>query len=490
MQSEFRNVGRHAMIYGIGVVLGKLASFLMLPIYTRYLSPADYGILELLGMTIDVIGMIAGVGLAAGVFKFYAEFSSDREKRQVISTVAIGGLALALVTCAAGIVFAEPLNQLVFRGGGNPQYFRIFFLVYFFQAAGAPALMLLRIQQRSALFVGVNLVKLILTLGLNIYFVVFRHMGLPGVLLTNILVSGSVGLLLSGYTFYQVGVRFSPVMFRRMTRFGTPLVLWSLGSFVLTFSDRYFLNFINDETAVGIYALAYRFSFVLSTLAVMPFDQVWEPRRFEVAKRPDAAVIYRRMFFYLNLSMLAVATAMVVYVQDVLRIMSAPAFHTAYQVVPLILAATVVQQWTAYCNLGLYLRDRTSLYAWSALFGVAAALALNFLLIPRYGIMGAGWATVGAYVVRFGVVYHFSQKQYHIDYPWARVGALGLISLSAWIARALLAPDSIPLSLLVSTLLMLVAAMVAHSHVLNRGEREALHAAVRRALPRRVFRIA
>lgn len=482
MQSEFKTVGRHTLVYGLGVALGSLASFLMLPIYTRYLTTSDYGVLELLGMTIDVIGMIAGVGLAAAVFKFHSAAEGEQEKRTLLSTSTLGSLGLALVTSLLGIAFAGVLNQVVFKGQQNPLYFRAFFLIYFFQAAAAPALILLRIRERSVAFVGVNLAKLLLSLSLNIYFVVVRRMAVEGVLLSSTLVNGLLAVVLVAYTFRTVGVSFSPAAFRQMTRFGAPLVVVSLGSFVLTFSDRYFLNWFTDTGAVGVYALAYRFTFMLSTLTVVPFGQIWEPRRFEVAKRPDAGDVYRRMFLYYSMALVGGATLMTAGIHDVLAIMVAPEFLAAHRVVPLILVATILQQWAAYACVGLYLRSRTNLLAWTSVVSVAVTLLLNALLIPPFGIMGAAGATIGAYVVRFGLTYAFSQAHYPIRYPWGKVAILVVIFFAVYAARTLVAPRSLEASIPFS-LLLAAATVLAYYQVLDSGERAAIRGFIRRARP-------
>jgi O-antigen/teichoic acid export membrane protein len=216
--SEYRTIGKHALIYGSGVVLGKLAGFVMLPVYTRYLTPADYGVLELLSMTIDVIGMIAGVGLGAGVFKYYSQLQDPAERRTLLSTVALAGAGLAGTTALLGILLSGPLAGLVFKGGGNPDYFRAYFLIYFLQSVAAPAWLLMRIQQRSVLFVAVNFVKLVLALALNIYFVVVRRMGMEGVILSNALVAGVAALFLTTYTFRHAGFAFSRATFQLLAR--------------------------------------------------------------------------------------------------------------------------------------------------------------------------------------------------------------------------------------------------------------------------------
>lgn len=482
-------MGKHTLVYGTGVVLGKIASFIMLPVYTHYLTTADYGVLELLGTTIDVIGMIAGVGLAGAVFKFYSEFADPEEKRQVISTTQIGSTILALLTTLAGIAFAGPLTRLVFRGDGNPDYFRIFFLIYFFQAAGGTGLLLLRIQERSVLFVAFNFAKLILSLGFNIWFVVVRKMGLEGVMLSSIIVAALSALVMMAYTFRHVGLRFSFAKMRRMSQFGAPLVAVSVGSFILTFADRYFLNYYRGTGDVGVYSLAYKFTFVLSTLMLVPFQQIWEPRRYEIARGPDAQEIFGRMFFYSNLLLVGGAALMVATIHDVLRILVAPAYVAAYAVVPVILIATILQQWATYCNIGLFLRERTNLLAWASVYAVVCNVVLNVLLIPRWGMMGAAWATVGAYVVRFAFVYAFSQAQYHITYPWLRSAGLVAVFLAAYVVRALVADLPLSNSLPVSAGLVLLVLAVCVA-LLTPDERASLLDLARRLKPARTLRTA
>jgi O-antigen/teichoic acid export membrane protein len=480
--SEIRSVGRHTLVYGLGAAVGKLASFLMLPVYTRYLTPADYGVLELLGTTVDLVGMVAGVGLAAGVFKFHAEQDDPRERRLVMSTAAVATSALAAATCLLGILLSPLLTRMLFGAGQPALYFQLFFLLYLLQSISAVPWMLVRAQGRPVLFVTLQVAKLVGMLSLNIYFVIHLRMGLMGVLAGNLLATGGTALFLAAYLVRHAGLGVSRERLRGMTRFGAPVVLWSLGSFVLAFSDRYFLNHFAGAAEVGVYSLGYRFGFLLSAFAVVPFSQVWEPRRFEIARRPDAGAVYTRMFVYLNLAMACGAAAILLFVDDVLRVMVAPAFVPAARVVPLVLAATVVQQWTGYCNLGLYLKNATGWYAASAVAGVAAALALNFLLIPRYGMMGAAWATLGAYVLRFGIVYALAQARYPIDYAWRRVAAVMALLAGAWAARALLPPVPLAASLAEGAALLGLLMAALYLYALTPGERASLRA----LLPRRL----
>lgn len=471
MSSEIKRLGRHTLVYGAGVVISKLASFLMLPVYTRFLTPADYGTLELLSMTIDVIGTLVGLGLAAGVFKFYEDYDDAPNRNEVISTATISVVGIALVTSLTGLIFAPELTRLILEEQGQPILFRLFFLIYLAQACEAVPLLLIRAQQRSVLFVSFSVVRLVFQLTLNILFVVGFRMGVLGVLYGNLISSGTLAVILLGYLFRQVGLGFSREKFVAMVRFGYPMTFVSLGNFVLVFSDRYFLNYFTGTAAVGIYSLAYKFAFVLSTFAFGPFQLVWAPQRFAIAKRPDAAEIYTRVFLYLNLAMAGMALVISLSVRDLLRVMADPAFYPAHQVVPVVLAAQILMQWTAFSNLGFFLRNRTGQFALASLVGVAAVTALNALLIPRFGVHGAAWATLAAYAIRFLTVYALAHRHYPIHYDWPVVARLYAVAAAALVVRSGLGELPLVSSLVAGSALLILAGAGAYRFVLGVEDR-------------------
>lgn len=482
MTGKKKSLGKQSAIYGAGIVIGKLASFIMLPVYTRFLTPADYGVLELLSMTIDVVGMIAGVGIGAAVFKFYSDAEDAPAKDRVISTAGVSAAVLAALTTALGLLFAPLLTRLVIGEGTDPLYMRIFFLTYLFQSCEHVPMMLLRARQQVVTVVTRNIARLIMNLSLSILFVVHFQMGVLGVLLSGLITSGVMSSVLTVYLLRQVGVGFSMDRFKAMVRFGSPMVLWTLGSFVLVFSDRFFLNHYVGTSEVGLYALAYKFAFMLSALAFSPFDMVWEPHRYEVAKRSDAGEVYARVFLYMNVAVGMGALGISLYVKDFLGIMADPGFHPAYRIVPLLLLAQTFSHWVSYVTLGLFVSSNTRALGPIAFLAVVSTLALNFLLVPRFGIMGATWATVIAYALRFAWTYRSAQRHYPVPYGWGAVVRLYAIFCVAVALRWLVHPAHLPASLAWSTALMLASVALVYLLILGADERSYVRSFFARSL--------
>jgi O-antigen/teichoic acid export membrane protein len=471
MSEQLKQLGKHTFVYTTGIIIGKVAGFVMLPVYTRYLTPADYGVLELLGMTIDVIGMITGVGIVAGVFKFYSEENDRSRKNAVISTAALAVAGLATATSLIGLLLAPWLSKLIFGAAANPLYLRLCFVLYLLQNFEYLPFLLIRAENRSVLFVTINAAKLVSMLSLNILFVVYFRMGIEGVLTSNIIATAAVAMGLTGYLFRRVGIRFSNEKFQQMLRFGISIVVWSLASFVLVFSDRFFLNYYTDTATVGIYSLAYKFAFLLSVVAYTPFETIWTAQRFEIAKQPDAQKIYSRVFLYMNVLLGGVGVVLCLFIRDFLSVMSDPAFLPAYRFVPLVIAAQVIFIWAAYWNTGIYISGKTRVMASGAVVLVVTTLILNYLLIPRFGIYGAAWATIAAYTVRFLWIYHFAQRFYPVRYEWTEMVKLyGILGAAVGLNFAY-RPPSLPASLIWSTVILVVAMYLVFVLVLSAEDR-------------------
>jgi O-antigen/teichoic acid export membrane protein len=250
--SEMKKTLGHAAIYAAGVLAGRMVSIIMLPIYTRFLTTDDYGVLELLMMTTDVVSLVVGAGIVSGLFKFYFQADSERERNEVVSTsylllLVTYGPTVALATFASGHI-----SSLVFGHESYSLAVKIVFVTLFFQISSVFSLSYVRALQRPVFFVTVNVVRLVMQLGFNIYFVVVLRLGVMGAVYSDLVTSATIGILLGVFTFRKVGFRFNVAKAREILRFGAPFVLTNIGAFVLTFSDRFFIRHFWDLSYVGV----------------------------------------------------------------------------------------------------------------------------------------------------------------------------------------------------------------------------------------------
>jgi len=237
--------------------------------------------------------------------------------------------------------------------------------------------------------------------------------------------------------------------------FSLPLVISTLGSFYLTFGDRYFLKLYGDLTEVGIYTLGYKFGFLLTMIAWAPFSMVWDIEKYNIHKLSNAKESYQKTFLFYNLYLIVIALAIALFVEDLLRVMSDYQFWPAHEIVPIILVAYIIWVWTKFCDLGILLNKNTKQFAYAELLAVVAITVGYTLLIPLYGRMGAAYATLFGFIVRFLWVYISAKKLYNMELPWLKISYIVITALFIY-SLSILSPENIMPSVLYRGVLLIL----------------------------------
>jgi O-antigen/teichoic acid export membrane protein len=453
-QKPANKVASHTTIYLFGDILRYSVSLIMLPIYTRFLSSEDYGVIELLTMLIDFASIIFGARVAQSIFRYYCSASSAEEKKQIISSSLIMSFTFNGAGALVVALLSTPLSVAIFSDASYAEYIVLISISMFMLPLTEVPLAHIRADQKPWLFFLFSLAKLLLQVGLNIYLVVYLELHVEGVLYSAVISSTVMGILLSGYTLAKVGVRIKLDICKKLLFFSMPLKLATLGSFYLTFGDRYILNIFRDLAEVGVYALGYKFGFIFTMLAWMPFEKIWDSERYVIYQQQNAREVYQRTFLYISFILILAGLCISIYTRDLLRIMSAPAFWDAYMIVPVIILAYIFQAWSKFCSFGLLVHHKTMQIAYAELIAAGVITAAYFVLIPAYGMHGAAWATVIGFIVRFYWTNRKATQLYDMELPWIKVGLTGLIAVAVFLA-SFLAPDHLVQSILVRTVLII-----------------------------------
>jgi O-antigen/teichoic acid export membrane protein len=435
---KMSRVRRHTLVYGVGIVVGKVISIVMLPFYTRYLTPADYGVMQLVDMTLDIVAIFAGTRIASGVFRFYHKAQDEADRLSVLSTASVLLIVSFGFFATATGVAAPAVSRLVFGSPAQTTLIRLAAASLGVQALVGVPLALLRLEERSVRFTVFSTSKLLLQVTLNVLFLAVFRLGVKGIFISTLVANVALALAVGAPFFVRSGLRFSRLWARALMRYGVPLMGTQIATFVVTFGDRYFLRVASNVTEVGLYSLAYQFGFMVSALGFEPFATMWEPTRFEIATRPDRDELYARAFVYMNLLLLTVTLGIGLFVGDFIHVMVAPSYFRAEALVPIILVAYVLQSWAQFFEVGVLIRERTELIALVNWLSAGAALLGYALLIPRWHGLGAAIATAVAFAVRQIATQIASQHLLPIRYQWRPVWRLVAAAATVYAVSLLL----------------------------------------------------
>jgi O-antigen/teichoic acid export membrane protein len=438
MFSIMKDVAKHSIIYGVSDILSRAIGFIMIPLYTHYLTPADYGTLELLDLTCYIIGIFVAMGVAQAVIRFYFEYTDQKKRDQVISVAMITLWAVFAVVLCVLILLSKQISFIVFKSADFYHLLNIIFISTVVGLSNEIPLTLLRIQGKSVAYVSISITKLIITLTLNILFIVKFKMGVPGILYSGLIAASLIGVFVTTMTLRRLKLSYSFPMLRLMLGYGLPLMWTWAGMFIVNFGDRFFLQRFTSLSDVGIYSLAYKFGMLPNVIILSPFLMIWAPKRFDLLKEPNAKDIYSTVFTYFMFLQIFVGLGIVMIIKEVIQLIAEPNYWTAWQYVLPILLAYILNGIYIFVQFGIHLENKTKYLAYASLFAAGINIGGNLLLIPAMGIWGAAIATLITYAFLMIYIYVPSQKLYHISYQWTRIGhmtavAIGLYFISLFI---------------------------------------------------------
>ena len=455
MFDDIKSVAKHFLVYGFGNILSRIVSFILIPVYTHYLTTSQYGTLELLELTTYIAGMFLALGISQSVMRFYYDSEELKKRHEVVSTALISIWVIALFSMSWFILFSPGISILVFKSLDNAGLFRLIFVSFAFSLANEIPLSFVRAQQKSLLFTVISVSKLTLTVGLNILFIVGFKWGIRGIILSGLITNGINSIFLTAYTINQTGIYFSWAKLKEMINYGFPYIPGGLGMFVLNFVDRFFLQRFASLSEVGIYSLGYKFGMLINPLVIDPFFSIWRPKMFELEKRENAKDIYSVMLTYFLFVEIFLALGISVLIKDILIIISDPAYHSAYKVVPLILMSYILWGGYFHVQVGILLKKKTKNIAYIVTVSALSNLAMNYLLIPRIGMWGAALATLASFAIMFILNYLISIRIYYVKYEFLRIVKLFGLAVVLYLVSLSIKTHSIFLTLVLKTTLVL-----------------------------------
>jgi O-antigen/teichoic acid export membrane protein len=418
LAAQMKRLGRHSAVYGLGGIVSRVLAVFLLPLYTRFLDTEDLGAVGLIVALSAVLVTILRLGISSAFFRFYFDSPEPAQRRLVVRTSFWFTIASATLGLAAGVLLAEPIANLL--GLDDANLVRAGFVGIWAQMNYEQLTSLFRAEERSTAFVLASLANIAVTIGATILLVVVWEQGALGVIVGNFTGTLAVYLALLAVHREQLGLQFSRPLLREMNRFGIPLVPAALALIAVNFSDRFFLVHLASLDEVGLYEIGVRIASAM-VLLLTAFRMAWPAFAYSIEDDAEAKRTYAFVLTYLVVVASWLALALGLLAPWLVRLLTQPEFYEGERVVaPLAFGGMA---YAAYIVMAIGVgRAKRTQFNW-VITGFAAVVnvALNLILIPPYGIMGAAVATVASYVVMFLGMTWYAQRVFPTPYQWRRV---------------------------------------------------------------------
>jgi O-antigen/teichoic acid export membrane protein len=333
---------------------------------------------------------------------------------------------------------------------------------------------LLRIQERPGLFSSFAVARHATNTALKVLLVT-QGWGVAGVLWSDLVATGLFALLLAPTLFRNASRHFSWPLLRECLRFGAPKVPHGLMVQAQNLADRKILDLFVSRAEVGVYQMGYTFGQGVK-FALSAFEPAWQPFVYSQLKSPDAPRTISRVVTYAWAGFATLALGVAVFGRELLILMTPknPAFQAAAPLIPPVALAYLFHGAFLLTSIGIGVRKEARYYPIITTLTAATNIAANFALIPRYGMLGAAWATVASYALMAALGLMFSQRLYPIPFEWPRLTRVAGAALVAFVL-SLFAPTALGPALATKAVALLAfPALLVASGFLTPGERERL----------------
>lgn len=453
IRTELKRLAQHSAIYGVADVVPYLVNFLLLPVFTAYLSREDYGALGILLLFGVLTKIFFRMGLDSGFFRIYYEQTTDRERKLLATTLFLTAVGISVVLfalCAAG---ASAIGRALL-GNGLPSSELVGFVLLvaldtLLNTFAFVPMNLFRIQGRPQAFTVMTLFRSAINIGLKLLLVV-NGFGVAGVLWADVVASFLFVLALSPTLGRNLTSGFSWPLLKAAAAFGAPKVPHGLAHQILNLSDRKLIEVFSTLAATGLYHIGYMMGTGVKFF-LAAFELAWSPFVYAQLKKPAAPRTLARVATYAAVMLFGTGLLNAVFGRELLFLMAEPRVHDAHPVIPVIVLAYLTQGVFALTSIGIGISKKTVYFPVITFSAAALNVILNILWIPKYGLLGAAWATVAGYALMASLGVYLGNKHYPIPFEWFRLFRVALAAALAF-GISTLAPldwrSAVPIKLL------------------------------------------
>ena len=455
--SNPRRFFKHTLIFGIGGILIQVTPLILLPLYTNYLKPEEFGILEVILMASEIINtvfLMGGIRLAA--MTFYKQAESEEARRRVAITISSLLWITIAIAIATSIYFIDYID-LCFSGtagrdtiGGQKEILAFGLSVTLLEALVAVPMTLTQARLESLRFVITNLAMSLTRLGLCIFFVAGLQWNIWGVFAAQAIVLTVFSIYL---TYRELRIGSIIPDFARWTevlRFCLPLVPNGVFAFIFGTAGRQAILHIGPYGiaglgAMGLYGLATRIMSVAPYMGVRPMQQVWTAEMYDIHKSPEAPFVFGNFMLRLLCIQTFAALFISLFSVEIVRIMSKASYHDAAPLIPLFGLYSIIVLFANQMNNTFFITHKTNYNLLCTLFTLPCVFLLMCLFVPNWGMKGAIYAYILSYIFYAGTIYYFTQRFFYVRYPFGKIAILLVVTIFCY-GLSLLCGSGIELS--------------------------------------------
>ena len=426
--------GKNTVVYATGNIGARAGSFLLIPLYTHFLSLGDYGLLATLLISIQIMLTLMSMGMRTTLLRFTKEYQVNNRIDDLLGTSSLINLLGSLIATGASFAFFIPFFRCVLHSDDVYLYVGLACCAASLQSLNMHVISYYRARQEAVKYMIAGVSAAALLFATSLVLVCVFKLSVTGALLAVIITHGTILLIVSMDVFSKAGFAISMSMMPQLLRFGCPLLFSNCGELVIGAAGIYFLSYFAGLDTVAIYSLGYKLTQLLGMTVVMPFSLAFQPYVFANLDTPGIKERISRLLTYLVLAVMSMSFLILLGSQILLPLIAPPEYSSAYLVILLLLPGVAF--------VGVYYFGETLLGAVKKthIIGLAMAICavlsimLNYLLIPILDWYGAAISLNMSYILAGFTLLVIGMRRFSLAVEWKRIYILGALMLFLFFA--------------------------------------------------------
>jgi len=435
MSPSISSLASDTLVYGVSTVLARFLTFLLTPLFTNYLTKQEVGEVTGIYAMIAFVNIVYSLGMEPAFMRFW-EKGNDENNNRVFTVAYVTVAVLGMIVTTLTIIFAGPVatSSVLQLGEGGTRYIMLAACIPLLDALVLIPFVRLRMQRRPRVFALLRLLSVVITFVFTVFFVAYADWRIEGALLGGII--GSFATLLAFVpstlrtlrTPYLVPSTSFPLL-KSMLSFGLPTVPSNFSSIMVQVADRPIMLMLTSASVVGMYQTNFRLAIPMM-MFVTVFEYAWKPFYLNHRDEPEAKQLFARVFTVFTAVCGGIFLITSFFIEYIVRMpfiggrFIHPEYWEGMAIIPIVMVAYFFNGVFINMSAGLHIEKRTGFFPLATGIAALVSVVATWLLVPSYGIIGAAWAKVAAYLMSAIVLYMFAQRVYPMKYEWGKVGGI------------------------------------------------------------------
>jgi len=380
--------GKNAIIYSMGSLALRASAFLLIPLYTHYLSLNDFGILSILLLTIQILVTLIDFGIINSLMRFLPEYEFSGKLYKLLGTSLTLNIFSSIFFGITGYIVLSIVSPTVIKSNNAQLYIILTIIAAITQSLCVNMMSYYRAKNLGFKYTIISLIITILLITFSALLLIVLNTGITGILVGQIISYGAVWLFITTIIYFKERFGFSSEIFKKLTVYGYPLIFARSGDLLMLTLSTYFLSYFSSTEDVGIYSLAYRIASIAGIILTMPFQLAFEPYIFANINTEGIKKVISSLTTYLILAMAFTSFIIVFVFKDFISIIAPPEYGTAYAIIFFLLPGLSLSGIHTIAQTLLHINNKTK--TTGIVVGSLSFIStiLSYFLIPKLSIIG------------------------------------------------------------------------------------------------------